>query len=134
MPVIDASVYIASINPHEVAHQRSLAWLQQAQANQAEIVAPVIIMAEVGAALSRGLGNPLLAHQVVQQLRNSALVTLKLVTADLSQRAAQIAIDHQIRGCDAIYVALAQELNDELITLDQQQLQRGANVVTTKQP
>jgi predicted nucleic acid-binding protein len=52
----------------------------------------------------------------------------------LAQRAAAIAADHQIRSCDAIYVALAQQLGTELVTLDQQQLERGVAVVTTRIP
>jgi len=56
------------------------------------------------------------------------------VTAGLAERAATIAADDQIRGCDAIYVALAEQLDDHLVTLDQQQLERGAAVVTVYKP
>ncbi len=52
----------------------------------------------------------------------------------MAERAAAIAANHQIRGCDALYVALAEELGDYLVTLDQQQLERGTAVVTTHRP
>ena len=50
------------------------------------------------------------------------------------QQAAQIAADYKIRGCDAIYVALAQQLDDYLITLDNQQYTRGAYIIDTRRP
>ena len=134
MAVIDASVYIALINAQEIYHASSWGWFQQAQAAGESLTAPVILLAEVAAGLSRGLGNPTLAHQVVQQLLQVQLIDMVPVTSVLAKRAAAIAADHQIRGCDAIYVALAEQLGAELVTLDQQQLERGAAVVTTRTP
>jgi predicted nucleic acid-binding protein len=134
MAVIDASVYVALINAHESDHAPSWAWFQQTQSAQDPIVAPVILLAEVAAAISRGIGDSALAHQVVEQLLHSGVIELVPVTPNMAERAAAIAADHQIRGCDALYVALAQELGDYLVTLDQQQLERGAAVVTTHRP
>jgi predicted nucleic acid-binding protein len=134
MAVIDASVYIALINANENYHANSWAWFRQAQSAQELLSAPVILLAEIAAALSRGLNNPTLAHRVVQQLLNSKIVDLAPVTPNLAERAAAISADHQIRGCDAIYLALAEQLGDHLVTLDQQQFERGAAIVTTHKP
>ena len=134
MAVIDASVYVALINAHEKEHGDSWTWFERAKAVQETIAAPVILLTEVSAALSRAVGNPALAHQVVQQLLHSRVIELSPVTAGLAERAATIAADDQIRGCDAIYVALAEQLDDHLVTLDQQQLERGAAVVTVHKP
>jgi predicted nucleic acid-binding protein len=134
MAVIDASVYIALINANETYHANSWAWFRQAQSAQELLSAPVILLAEIAAALSRGLNNPTLTHRVVQQLLNSKIVDLAPVTPTLAERAAIISADHQIRGCDAIYLALAEQLSDRLVTLDQQQLERGAAIVTTHKP
>jgi predicted nucleic acid-binding protein len=131
---MDASVYLALINEHEEAHTSSWAWLEQAQAAQEPIVAPVILLAKVAAALSRGVGDPALAHQVVQQLRRSEVIELMPVTLTLADRAATIAADHRIRGCHAVYVALAGQLGDSLVTLDRQQLERGAAIVAVREP
>ncbi|VAW32016.1 hypothetical protein MNBD_CHLOROFLEXI01-1947 [hydrothermal vent metagenome] len=35
---------------------------------------------------------------------------------------------------DALYVALAEQLDAELVTLDQEQLVRGTAVISTRQP
>ena len=134
MAVIDASVYIALINAHENEHGNSWAWFAQAKTAQETLIAPVILLAEVSAALSRGVGDSALAHQVVQQLLHSKIIELRPVTTTLAERAATIAADHRIRGCDAIYVALAEQLGDYLVTLDQQQLKRGAAVVVVRKP
>ncbi len=134
MAVIDASVYISLVNAHEIHHADSWAWFQQAIDYDEIIVAPVILLAEVAAGLSRGTRNVELAHNVVQQLLDGDLIKLYPITQNLAEQAAKISADHKIRGCDAIYVALAESLEDYLVTLDNQQLNRGASVVTTRKP
>ena len=134
MAVIDASVYVALINAHEREHGSSWTWFEQAKAAREAVVAPVALLAEVAAALSRGVGDSVLAHQAVQQLLHSSLVELTPVTKALAERAAAVAVDHRVRGCDAIYVALAEQRGDQLVTLDRQQLERGGAVITARRP
>ena len=134
MTVIDASVYVALINVHEPGHAACWAWFQREQARQRPISAPVILLSEVAAVLSRGMGNPMLAHRVVQHLLHAGLVELVPISLALAQQAAAIAADHRIRGSDAVYVALAEHLGTELITLDEQQLERGSAVITARRP
>ncbi|MBC8496204.1 MAG: type II toxin-antitoxin system VapC family toxin [Chloroflexi bacterium] len=134
MAVIDASVYVALVSEHEEAHKESWDWFQQAITNQEKIIAPAIILAEVGAAISRGVDDPSLAHRIVQELEISKIIQITPIPLPLAKRAAAIAIDNKIRGCDAIYVALAEREATSLITLDRQQLERSANIVMTKSP
>jgi len=134
MAVIDASVYIAWINAQEPEHASSWAWLEAARAAREPLVAPVILLAEIAAALSRGMENERLAQQAAEQLEHGGLVELIPVTLALAARAAKIAANHRIRGCDSIYVALAEQRGERLVTLDQQQLQRAAEVVRTLHP
>jgi predicted nucleic acid-binding protein len=134
MTVIDASVFIAMLNPGEVGHAASQTWFQRTRSSGQQISAPPILLAEAAAALSRGAGNPLKAHKAIQQLLTSPSIQLYAVTAVLAERAAVLAADYGIRGCDAVYVALAEQLGVALVTWDKQQLQRGTAVVTTHQP
>lgn len=134
MAVIDASVYIALVNAHEREHSRCWAWLEQARAADDSVVAPVILLAEVAAALSRGMGDPTLARRVVQQLVRSEVIELIPITLTMAEQAAAVAAEHRIRGCDAVYVALADQLGDTLVTLDRQQLERGVALVTVRAP
>jgi len=134
MAVIDASVYVALINAKEKEHTSSWAWFEQTKKEQQTIAAPVILLAEVAAALSRGAGDLSLVHRVVGQLKRSRGIELVPVTIALAEQAAVIAGDYRIRVCDAIYVALASQLEDCLITLDPQQLERAAAIVDIRRP
>ena len=134
MAVIDASVYIALINAHEQDHARSWGWFERTQAAPDPILAPVILLAEVASALSRGVGDTELAHKVIGQLKRSGVIELVPVTLALAENAATIATNHRIRGCDAIYVALADQLNQALVTLDRQQLERAPGIVKVHEP
>lgn len=134
MAVIDASVYIALMNVHEESHNRCWAWFDSAQKKREAIVAPVILLAEVSAALNRGIGDPELAHRVVEQLKRSGVIELIPVTLAIADRAATIAAVHRIRGCDAIYVALADQSSAPLVTLDRQQLDRATALVNVLEP
>ena len=134
MAVIDASVYIALVNAHEREHASSWAWFEQTQKAGESILAPVFLLPEVAAALSRGVGDPALAQRVLRQLAQSELIQLIPVTTVMTEQAASIAAEHRIRGCDAVYVALADQLGDVLVTLDRQQLERGAAVVAVREP
>ena len=134
MAVIDASVYVALINTHEADHASSWAWFQEAQASREPILAPVILLAEVASAISRGVGDPGLAHKVVEQVQRSKVIELVPVIPTMAERAAAIAADYRVRGCDAVYLALAEQMDGYLVTLDRQQLERGVEVVTTFKP
>jgi predicted nucleic acid-binding protein len=134
MAVIDASVYVALIHANESEHAKCWAWFEQARAADESIVAPVILLSEVAAALTRGIGDPALACRVVRQLARSEVIQLIPVTLAVAERAALIAAEHRIRGCDAVYVALAAQLSDTLVTLDRQQLEREAALVTVRAP
>jgi predicted nucleic acid-binding protein len=134
MPVVDASVCVALFNADEPGHPASRRWLAERQGEAEPIVSPVILVAEVAAALGRGLGDADLARQAVRLLRGRHLLELFPVTETLAARAAEIAAEQKIRGCDAIYVALARQLEMELVTQDRQQLERGAAVVATRTP
>ena len=134
MAVIDASVYVALVHEEEPGHEESWGWLDAVQTRREPLRSPNILAAEVASAISRGTGNRELAHRIVLQLLTSNVVELIPVTSQLAGRAAVIAADHRIRGCDAVYVALAEQEDDVLITLDRQQLERGAAVTATLRP
>ena len=129
MAIIDASVYTASINQHEEFHERSLEWLHQAIAAKIPLHAPAILLAEVAAAIGRGQNDVALAHRAVFLLRNSRLIHLQPVSIALAESAAKIAGEKLIRGCDAVYVALALQLSQPLVTLDHQQARRSSGII-----
>ena len=72
-----------------------------------------------------------MAVDVLQALPNLTLVSLDQA---LAHEAAEIAADRALRGADAIYVAVARQYGCILVTLDREQRERGAAVVTTQTP
>jgi predicted nucleic acid-binding protein len=134
MSVIDASVYVALLKPDEPAHAASVNWMRSALENELEIVAPAIMLSEVAAAITRGVGDAELALRAAENLAKSELIQLRPVSVELGMRAAEIASQYKLRGCDAVYLALAETRNEPLVTLDQQQLERGSAVIEVVHP
>lgn len=132
MPIVDASVYVAFFKADEVQHVPSRRWLRTASRSDEPIFSPAILLPEVASALGRGLGDTGLADYAVGLLRSRRFGELLPVTHALSARASKIAAEQRLRGCDAVYVALAQQLGMELVTFDRDQLERGAAVVVTR--
>ncbi len=128
MAVVDASVIIATINPSDPHHEVSKRWLDDLICSGNHFSAPTILLSEVSAPLSRAYNQPELAQKIVQILMEAPFIRLFPVSASLAYKAAVIAATYQIRGCDAIYVALAETLDEELITLDRQQGERAKSI------
>ena len=134
MYVIDASVHVADARPSEPHHLEAHALLARVAAEGWMIYLPVIVLAEVAAAISRGTGQPGLARRLTSALRRVPHFQFVSVDTALGDVAAELAARHQIRGCDAVYVALAQQHNARLITLDRQQRERVPPQVIARTP
>lgn len=134
MPVIDASVYIAINRDDEIEHESSVSWMVNSRAMGEKVFAPNILLAEACASIGRITGNTSDAEIILERLQNSTVITLIPITETLATRAAEIGFQQKIRGCDAVYVAVAEQLGQTLITLDNQQRERGKAVVETATP
>ncbi len=129
--IVDASVLVAANSGHESAHGVARLWYEQAI--RSDLAAPAIVLAEVAAAISRATGNESLAESVVANLVRSP-INFVAVDQELAAEAATIAIRQRIRGCDAIYVALAARLARPLVTFDGEQLSRSAPAAEARRP
>lgn len=132
--VLDASVYVAMLKHEEPNHVASQQWYNEALANSTPLAAPLPFLAEVAGAISRSTGDTGLAKDVIAQVQALDVIDLIPVNEILGNRAAEIAARYRLRGCDALYVAVAEQLGAELVSLDQEQLERGTAVVPTRQP
>lgn len=128
MFVIDASVWVALFDARDVFHERVVHWFASQEEPPEAYRSPSIAIAEVGAALSRRT-EAALAQRAVTALIGQRNVLLEPIGSGLAQRAAEIAIDRRIRGCDAVYVALAESVGLPLLTLDRQQRERAEGLV-----
>lgn len=134
MSVVDASVWVSRFLSDDAFHGISRSWLLQTAATGQSLIAPTIMLAEVSGPIARRTGDAQLGYQVVQQIEK--LPGLQLITVDrtLGQLAAQIASEKRLRGADAVYVAVARQLDMPLITWDHELLDRVADFVTVTTP
>jgi len=131
---IDASVFVNAFNPAEAGHADSFRVLETLQTKATPIIVPTLLLAEVAAAIKRGRGDEGVARQFVAAL--SQLSHLVWVTLDtgLAQEAADIAAQYNLRGSDAVYVAVAYRFGADLITLDKEQHDRVKILLNTWYP
>lgn len=134
MFVIDASVYVSRLHRHETHHVESVRLFDAVAARGVTVLCPEILVPEVSAAIARGLNDTAFAQRAAAHLR--ALPGHRFVVVDrtLSGVASKLAAEFHLRGCDAIYAALAQREDCGLVTWDQQQRERAVAVVETLTP
>jgi predicted nucleic acid-binding protein len=134
LAVIDASVYVAIAHAADRFHARCLDWLEARLRAGDSLIAPTLLVVEVAAAIRRLTGERRLADRVVADLYEAAVIELLPLTVERSRHAARTATRAAVRGADALYLALASELDEPLVTLDRQQLRRGATVARVERP
>ncbi len=134
MIVIDASVWVSFFVKQDVNHAGTQPWLTKILTNQVAIAAPILLLAEISGAMSWRLGRADLGKRIINHLL--AIPSLRLVSTGhaLGIQAARIAARHQLRGANALYVAVADQLSIPLVSWDKEQIQRVAGLITTYTP
>ena len=132
--VVDASVWVSRLVSTDVHHPLSQTWLESFVSSGGQCVAPVLLLAEVAGAISRRTTEARLGQAALQMLLRLPALRVVSVERRLGMSAAQLAADLGLRGADAVYVALAQQLKVPLVTWDQEQLDRTSSVITARQP
>ena len=134
MYVIDASIHVACARPQEPNHREARMLLANIATEGHPVYLPEIVLAEVAAVISRGTGRIQVVERLAATLRRIPHFVYVSVDATLGDRATQISGKFQIRGCDAVYVALALERGATLITLDRQQRKRVPTGIVARTP
>lgn len=131
---IDASVYVSAFSPDEVAHGASMRFLEQVASAGIPVIVPLLLLPEVGGTAARKNGDSRAAIRLVDTivgLPGHRFVPLSRAIADL---AVDVAAGSKLRGSDAVYAAVALRYATTLVTLDHQQRERVADLVTTLTP
>jgi predicted nucleic acid-binding protein len=131
---IDSSVFVSATRSSEPSNAESAAFLAWVRSERPRLFLPTLALVEVAAALSRAGHAASLAQQyalAIGQLPNLVLVPLD---DGLACQSAALGAQHGLRGADAVFLASAAVFAAELITLDREQLRRGALVVQTLSP
>jgi predicted nucleic acid-binding protein len=132
--VVDASVVVSHLVPHDVHHAASRAWLTRHLSEGGLVIAPALLLPEIAGAVARRTGAPRLAQRAVEAVLR--LPALRLVPVDdvLARRAAVLAGRLRLRGADAVYIATAATLRQPLVTWDAEQRDRAARVIQVMVP
>ncbi len=130
--VVDASVVVSRLVPHDVHHDASRRWLRRYIDGGGVVIAPALLLPEVAGAVARRTGVPRLARRAVDAVLR--LPGLRLISVDdaLARAGARIAARLRVRGGDALYVAAAAELRLPLVTWDVEQRERAAGLVDVR--
>jgi predicted nucleic acid-binding protein len=134
MIVTDASVWVSHLTSQEINHTISRRWLAQIINNKISIVAPGLLLSEVGGAIARRTSDPKIGRQAVNHIL--ATPNIRLVYSDpaLSLLAAKLATGRRLRGADSIYVAVAYQLNIPLVSWDMEHINRVVGIISSYTP
>jgi len=129
--IIDASVWVAIFRENDVHHGASVAFLDLALANQQDLNIPNLALAEIAGVFA---GKARLATRTVRAVLALPRVQRHGLNDALGDRAAALATSCKLRGVDAVFVALAEALDQPLITLDREILERSSRVIEAEAP
>ncbi|MEO6060502.1 MAG: type II toxin-antitoxin system VapC family toxin [Thermoflexales bacterium] len=131
---IDSSVFVGSVRPSEPGHQLSSRFLGWVKQTRPRIYLPTLVLVETAAALSRTGSEASLAQRFAGSIAQLPNVIMVALDEGLARQAALLGAQLKLRGADAVYIATAAQFGAELITLDEEQMLRGAKAVATFNP
>jgi predicted nucleic acid-binding protein len=131
---IDASVFVSAFNSYEIGHKQSHDLLEGLQARRIPLIEPTLLLPELAASVARVYQDEGMAKVFAHSVRN--LLNLFVVPLDemLAELAVDIAAEFRLRGSDTVYLAVAHHYGTALVTLDQEQYNRGSDIVPTHTP
>jgi predicted nucleic acid-binding protein len=123
--VVDASVWVARLISEDVFYEPVKEWMSTRLGEDDQFLAPSLLLAEIGGAISRRT-TPSLGLKAIEQVQS--LPGLQLVEMEnlLLREAAQLTAQLGLRGADSVYIAIAAQLDLPLMTLDIDQKERAA--------
>jgi len=134
MYCIDASVLINSEIESEKLHDYSEKLMEKIREKGITILVPEIVLPEISSAIARGSNNSEKAMEFVKELKLIPNIVFVPIDRELADEAARFAAEYRLRGCDAIYVAVASMFSVKLISLDEQQLVRAKDCIDASTP
>jgi predicted nucleic acid-binding protein len=123
--VVDASIWVARLVSEDVFYEPVKEWMAARLSEDDQFLAPSLLLAEIGGAISRRT-TPALGLKVIEQVQDLPGLQLVEMEDSLMRESAQLAAELGLRGADSTYVAVAARLEIPLITLDVDQRERAA--------
>jgi predicted nucleic acid-binding protein len=118
MYTLDANIFTRTLHPSQPDYEVCDELITRLSAGGAPIIIPLIVLAEVAAAVRRETGDAMQARLFVDVIRGLPTTQFISIDAVLADESANLASDEALRGMDAIYVAVARRYNCTLVSLD----------------
>jgi predicted nucleic acid-binding protein len=122
---LDANVWIAAFDPEDRFHVPSTVFLSTVTSRHLTLNGPAFVLVESACALARRAGSATVGMTALNQLRAHPLLTLQPLDQALLGAAAQLGLQHLLRGADALYAATAQLSRSQLVSWDNELIQRA---------
>lgn len=132
--VVDASVWVCRFLQGDVHYEPTRRWLTDYVEQGGTCVVPVLGLIEVSGAIARRTDDSSLARRVVDAIVGIPGTRVVPVDAQLGQEAVDVAADLRLRGADAVYVAVADQVGVPLVTWDHEQRERSASLISSYTP
>jgi len=130
--VLDASIWVSRLVSQDEFHAAVKSWIEDQRQAGVQFLSPALLLAEVGGAISRRTGDPVLSRQAIHQLETLPGLRLVEMDSDLIHEAAGLAAELGLRGADSVYVAVASQLHLPLVTLDVDQRERAEGKISVQ--
>lgn len=132
--VVDACVWVSAFVPQDVLHAPSRSWLGSEDTDLIDVACPALVLPEVAGSVSRAIGTNASGIAAVDAMVRLSTLHLVDLDASLAREAAHLAATLRLRGADAVYVALAAQMNVPFVTWDKELLKRAAIVIDVRSP
>jgi predicted nucleic acid-binding protein len=134
MTVTDASIWVSLFLVDDAFHAECRLWLKGKASQGEPLIAPVIVLAEVAGAVARRTGSSQFGYQAVKRIQQIPTLQLVAISAEMGEFAAEVASTYRLRGADAIYVAVAYQMQMPLVSWDQEQIVRTTGFINAFSP
>jgi len=122
---IDSSVIIASLLEKEPRHQEALKIWESVLSGENIAIMPYSVLVEVVAAIRRRTGSEDLACEVRKEILEIENLSFVVLDQKAATEASDLAIQTAVRGMDALVIQVVREFETELITFDEEMIQKA---------
>ena len=126
--VIDANVWVSAADATDPLSEPSRAFLSQVVDQELPIGLPEFAELEIACALARRLRSADHGRSLTDQMLESPLVTTYSLNGPKLRRAIQVGTRSFLRAGDALYAALAQGVECQLVSWDGELIERAGAI------
>ena len=123
--VIDAGVWVSAADPTDGMSEPSRAFLSQVAAQELPIVLPEFAKLEIACALARRLRSAEHGRNLADQMLESPRMSTYSANRAVLRRAIDLGTRNYLRAGDALYAAVAQAAEGQLVAWDRELIERA---------